>query len=117
MEMRCIYITSFDLHGNALQVKACNMVTIDNKLTFQNHIAKSIGKGYGALPNLAKASKYIPLGVRLKLYKSLVRPHLEYCPTMKIVYNILNLALKLMTIFHIIIICLKYKHLFPSSFC
>ena len=56
-------------------------VLLDSGLTFRNHINCFTSKAYGALSSLRKSQKHLPLVTRKLLYRSLVLPHLEYCPS------------------------------------
>ena len=56
-------------------------VIIDSKLSFKSHISSIISKAYGALKTLARAQASLPLSIRKRLYKALVLPILEYCPS------------------------------------
>ena len=56
-------------------------VIIDSKLSFKSHISSIISKAYGALKTLTRAQASLPLSIRKRLYKALVLPILEYCPS------------------------------------
>ena len=56
-------------------------VHIDSALSFKNHINSIISKAYGALKTLSRVQRYLPLVTRKMLYKTLVLPYLEYCPS------------------------------------
>ena len=56
-------------------------VLLDSGLTFRNHINCFTSKAYGALSSLRKSEKHLPLVTRKLFYRSLVLPHLEYCPS------------------------------------
>ena len=56
-------------------------VHIDSALSFKNHINCIISKAYGALKTLSRVQRYLPLVTRKMLYKTLVLPYLEYCPS------------------------------------
>lgn len=53
-------------------------VTIDNKLKFSNHVNRVVAKANRVLGCVPHTFKYMTAQVFLLLYKSLVRPHLEY---------------------------------------
>jgi hypothetical protein len=54
-------------------------VLITNKLSFSKHIAKAAAKANSVLGMIRRAFTYIDKESFLVLYKSYVRPHLEYC--------------------------------------
>ena len=56
-------------------------VIIDSKLSFKSHISSIISKAYGALKTLTRTQASLPLSIRKRLYKALVLPILEYCPS------------------------------------
>lgn len=53
-------------------------VTIDNKLKFSNHVNRVAAKAKQVLGCVRHTFKYLTAEVFLLLYKSLLRPHLEY---------------------------------------
>ena len=53
-------------------------IHIDSALS---HINSIISKAYGALKTLSRVQRYLPLVTRKMLYKTLVLPYLEYCPS------------------------------------
>ena len=53
-------------------------VTFDEKLEFNKHIVSAIGKANQMLGLIKRTFTYLNKYTFLKLYKSLVRPHLEY---------------------------------------
>ena len=53
-------------------------VIIDSKLTFEHHIAAKINKANSILGTINKTFEYKDRIIMTTLYKSLVRPHLEY---------------------------------------
>ena len=76
-------VPSVELQGKALkcteEVKLLGVI-LDKKLTFQSHIEaveKRASKALGALMMVGKTEKINPANM-IKLYKSLVVPHLEY---------------------------------------
>ena len=56
-------------------------VLLDSNLSFKSHINSITSRAYGALCTLRKSQTYLLLKTRKLLYRSLVLPHLEYCPT------------------------------------
>ena len=54
-------------------------VTFDEKLIFREHISKIVSLANRNLGLIFKSFTYISREMFLDLYKSLVRPHLEYC--------------------------------------
>lgn len=56
-------------------------VTLDQHLTFTEHIDSIISKTSRALGALKRAARYIPQDTRITLYNTLVLPHLDYCAT------------------------------------
>ena len=56
-------------------------VLLDSDLSFKSHINFITSRAYGALYTLRKSQTHLPLKTRKLLYRSLVLPHLEYCPT------------------------------------
>ena len=53
-------------------------VTFDRYLNFNKHIEQAIGKANKMLGLIKRTFSYLNKDIFLKLYKSLVRPHLEY---------------------------------------
>lgn len=53
-------------------------VTIDDKLKFSDHVNSAVSKANRVLGALRHSFKYMNSTILLKLYKSMVRPHLEY---------------------------------------
>ena len=54
-------------------------IEVDNKLTMENHINKSVSKANKKLYMIYKIRKCLSKKTTALLYKQLVRPHLEYC--------------------------------------
>ena len=54
-------------------------IKLDNKLTLENHINKSVSKANKKLYMIYKLRKCLSKKITALLYKQLVRPHLEYC--------------------------------------
>ncbi len=53
-------------------------ITIDDKLKFSNHIEGKVNKANKIMGLIRRSFKYLVPDIFTKLYKSLVRPHLEY---------------------------------------
>lgn len=53
-------------------------VTIDNKLTFNQHITEKINKDNAIMGVLRRTMEYVDSKTFKLLYMALVRPHLEY---------------------------------------
>ena len=53
-------------------------VTFDSKLTFDAHIKRIVNKDNQMLGLIKRTFQYLDKHTFLKLYKALVRPHLEY---------------------------------------
>ena len=56
-------------------------VILDKKLSFKSHIIEKINKTKKTIGMIKHLSKYLPLRTLILMYKSLVRPHLDYCDT------------------------------------
>jgi len=56
-------------------------VTIDQNLTFNEHIDGVVSRASRALGALRRASRFIPQATRATVYNTLVLPHLDYCST------------------------------------
>ena len=54
-------------------------VQMDESLRFEKQISNVVQKANGVLASIRKVFKYINKDIFPVLYKSLVRPHLEYC--------------------------------------
>lgn len=54
-------------------------LTLDRKLSFEYHLNEEITKIKKILGIIKHVSKYFPLKTLNKMYKSLVRSHLDYC--------------------------------------
>ena len=54
-------------------------VILDKKLSFKNHIIEKINKTKKTIGMIKHLSKYLPLRTLILMYKSLVRPHFDYC--------------------------------------
>ena len=71
------------LEGKAFTLQSCDEekdlgVTFDRYLTFDAHIYKIINKANSILSIIKRTFDYLDKHMFLTLYKSLVRPHLEY---------------------------------------
>ena len=53
-------------------------VIIDNKLSFDKHIAEKINKANSVVRAIRRSFEYLDKDTFKKLYTALVRPHLEY---------------------------------------
>ena len=53
-------------------------VILDNKLSFADHIKHAIGKSIKGLNVIRKLNHYLPRKTLLTIYKSFIRPHLDY---------------------------------------
>ena len=62
-------------------------VTIDNKLTYFEHISNMLKKVYAKIGLLTRLKKLMPRNVPLSLYKAYLLPHLEYCSPLLIGIN------------------------------
>ena len=54
-------------------------VTIDNKLTFSSHIKLTLSKIHAKIAALRRIRNFIDSDTALKLYKSYIFPHFDYC--------------------------------------
>ena len=68
---------------NNIQIDTCSSekdlgVFFDNKLIFDNHINYAVNKANSMLGLIKRSFLYLDIDSFLCLYKSLVRPHLEY---------------------------------------
>jgi len=57
-------------------------VIFDSNLTFTDHIAQKINKAYSILSIIKRNFIYVDESSFILLYKSMVRPHLEYVNSM-----------------------------------
>ena len=62
-------------------------VTIDNKLTYCEHISNMLKKVYAKIGVLRRLKRLMPHNVSLSLYKAYLLPHLEYCSPLLIGIN------------------------------
>ena len=53
-------------------------LTLDKKLTFKSHIKEKINKARRLLGALKRSSQYLPVSALDRVYKSFIRPQLEY---------------------------------------
>ena len=54
-------------------------VTLDNKLSFKDHVTIMLKKAYAKIAALRRIKRLIPSSIMISLYKTYVLPHLEYC--------------------------------------
>ena len=52
---------------------------LDKKLSFKKHIDEKINKTKKIIGTIKYLNKYLPLKTLILMYKSLVRPHFDYC--------------------------------------
>ena len=52
---------------------------LDSKLTFNQHIKEKINKANYGILMIRKLHRYLPRNALVNIFKSFVRPHLEYC--------------------------------------
>ena len=72
---------TYDMAGVELQITPCEKdlgVYIDNKLKFHDHVAHAVNKGNRMLGLIKNTFSCLDKETIPKLYKALVRPHLEY---------------------------------------
>ena len=81
------YMMEENMIANSMEEKDLGII-IDNKLNFQNHINKQVNKANQKLGLINRSFKYMDKDMFLQLFKSLVRPHLEYGSTVWSVANI-----------------------------
>ena len=58
---------------------------LDSKLSFKSHINEKIVKAKKIIGMIKHLSKYLPIKSLIVLYKSLIRPHINYC---SVIYHI-----------------------------
>jgi ribonuclease HI len=56
-------------------------VTLDNRLSWEQHNAKAAGKASGVARSVARGTKYLPVSDRAILIQALAHPYLDYCQT------------------------------------
>ena len=54
-------------------------LTLDSKLTFNQHLKEKISKANSGILMIRKLYRYLPRSTLLTVYKSFIRPHLDYC--------------------------------------
>ena len=54
-------------------------LVLDEKLSFKSHIDEKINKTKKTIGMIKYLNKYLPLKTLILMYKSLVRPHFDYC--------------------------------------
>ena len=52
---------------------------LDKKFSFKSHVDKKIKKAKRIIGMIKHLSKYLPIKTLTLMYKSLVRPHFDYC--------------------------------------
>ena len=57
-------------------------VTIDNKLTFSSHIKLVLSKIHAKIAALRRIRNFIDSNTAVKLYKSYILPHFDYCSSL-----------------------------------
>ena len=76
---------NFEFFGDAQQVIDIEPilkilgVTLDNKLSFKDHVTITLKKAYEKIAALRRIKRPIPSSIMISLYKTYVLPHLEYC--------------------------------------
>lgn len=73
---------SYKLSGHFLQTVDHHKylgVTLSGDMKWNTHIDKSVSKAYSMLGFLRRNLSNAPRKVKIQAYKSIVRPHLEYC--------------------------------------
>ena len=63
-------------------------LVLDSRLSFEKHINEKIIKAKKNVGILKHLSKFLPLKTLDQMYKALVRPHLDYCVTLFIIYHL-----------------------------
>jgi ribonuclease HI len=56
-------------------------VTLDNRLSWEQHNAKAAGKASGVARSVARGTKFLPVSDRAILIQALAHPYLDYCQT------------------------------------
>ena len=72
-----------DLYFNGTKINRVHSqkhlgMILDEKLTFKNHISEKISKASKGVGILRKLFYLVPRGALVTIYKSFVRPHLDY---------------------------------------
>ena len=78
-------VGGFDI-GNSLDEKLLG-VTVDNKLTFNPHVAKLCGKASQKLHALSRIGKYMDLKQRKTIMNSFILSQFGYCPLVWMFHN------------------------------
>ena len=91
---KCDYYME-DVEGDQKHIDQCEEecdlgVTFDEKLSFDTHIQKSINKANKMVGIIKRTFSFLDKQMFLSLYKSLVRPHLEYANAIWNPYRILQ---------------------------
>ena len=74
----------YKLHGQNLAHVTSEKdigVIIDDKLSFEQHISEKINKANSIVGIIRRSFKYLTHGMFTRLFKALVRPHIEYANT------------------------------------
>ena len=74
----------YEFHLDNTNVKTADRlkilgVTLDNKLSFKPHISEKIKKACAKASALRNLRKFISQTTMIRLYKTYILPHLEYC--------------------------------------
>ena len=74
---------SIDRNGERVQLESVNKISdlgvmFDNRLKFNHHISSKINKAYSMLGIIKRNFNNLSEDVFINLYKTLIRPHLEY---------------------------------------
>ena len=76
------YDYSFQLGDSSIEVKDSLRilgVTIDAMLTYKTHIKEQLTKAYAKGSALRRIRRFLEPDVMIRLYKTFILPHLEYC--------------------------------------
>ena len=76
-----------DINGTTQQIHQCTEekdlgVTFDSALSFDEHIQKVINKANQMMGLIKRTFVHLDKEIFIKLYKALVRPHVEYGNTL-----------------------------------
>ncbi len=72
---------NYTLSETTIQTSPCEKdlgVHVDHDLKFTEHIDKAVNKAHAIMGSIRRAFRYLDSDIFLKMYKGLVRPHLEY---------------------------------------
>ena len=87
--MRPNFRISIALNRNLFQQQL--LLDISNNLSWNPHINKIVNKANSKLGFIKRNLKCIPQSIKIYAYRSLVRPHLEYCCPVWDPYTIRNI--------------------------